>query len=165
MLSFITGVRNFIGSLSCNCCTTSWAPAVVPIATNNNANHFCLLINTINIIISVTQRQAFLLTKRMAFLLFSDHHFRESPVRSRKTKKGCRTTSDNPPCGKTGIRTLGTVTRSPHFECGPIDHSGIFPFPSKNVAKIMFFSFNSTTYPNIFLNESLHVHLAAEGFI
>ena len=30
-------------------------------------------------------------------------------------------------CGKTGIRTLGTVTRSPHFECGPIDHSGIFP--------------------------------------
>ena len=30
--------------------------------------------------------------------------------------------------GKTGIRTLGTVTRSPHFECGPIDHSGIFPF-------------------------------------
>ncbi len=30
--------------------------------------------------------------------------------------------------GKTGIRTLGTVARSPHFECGPIDHSGIFPF-------------------------------------
>ncbi len=30
-------------------------------------------------------------------------------------------------CGKTGIRTLGTVARSPHFECGPIDHSGIFP--------------------------------------
>ena len=29
--------------------------------------------------------------------------------------------------GKTGIRTLGTVARSPHFECGPIDHSGIFP--------------------------------------
>ena len=37
-------------------------------------------------------------------------------------------------CGKTGIRTLGTVTRSPHFECGPIDHSGIFPYL---VAKIM----------------------------
>ncbi len=37
-------------------------------------------------------------------------------------------------CGKTGIRTLGTVARSPHFECGPIDHSGIFPF---TVAKIM----------------------------
>lgn len=29
--------------------------------------------------------------------------------------------------GKTGIRTLGTVARSPHFECGPIDHSGNFP--------------------------------------
>ena len=28
---------------------------------------------------------------------------------------------------QTGIRTLGTVTRSPHFECGPIDHSGISP--------------------------------------
>lgn len=31
-------------------------------------------------------------------------------------------------CGKRGIRTPGTVTRSPHFECGPFDHSGIFPF-------------------------------------
>ena len=31
-------------------------------------------------------------------------------------------------CGKTGIRTLGTVARSPHFECGPIDHSGISPY-------------------------------------
>ncbi len=30
--------------------------------------------------------------------------------------------------GETGIRTLGTVARSPHFECGPIDHSGISPF-------------------------------------
>ncbi len=29
--------------------------------------------------------------------------------------------------GKRGIRTPGTVARSPHFECGPIDHSGIFP--------------------------------------
>ena len=29
--------------------------------------------------------------------------------------------------GETGIRTLGTVARSPHFECGPIDHSGISP--------------------------------------
>ena len=25
------------------------------------------------------------------------------------------------------IRTQGAVTRSPHFECGPFDHSGIFP--------------------------------------
>ena len=31
------------------------------------------------------------------------------------------------PGGKRGIRTPGTVTRTPHFECGPIDHSGIFP--------------------------------------
>ncbi len=30
-------------------------------------------------------------------------------------------------CGKGGIRTPGTVTRTPHFECGPIDHSGTFP--------------------------------------
>ena len=30
--------------------------------------------------------------------------------------------------GKAGIRTLGTVARSPHFECGPIDHSGTFPY-------------------------------------
>ena len=29
--------------------------------------------------------------------------------------------------GKGGIRTPGTVTRTPHFECGPIDHSGTFP--------------------------------------
>ena len=34
-------------------------------------------------------------------------------------------------CGETGIRTLGTVTRSPHFECGPIDHSGISPIMTK----------------------------------
>ena len=30
--------------------------------------------------------------------------------------------------GKRGIRTPGTVTRTPHFECGPFDHSGSFPF-------------------------------------
>ena len=29
--------------------------------------------------------------------------------------------------GETGIRTLGTVARTPHFECGPIGHSGISP--------------------------------------
>ena len=29
--------------------------------------------------------------------------------------------------GKRGIRTPGTVTRTPHFECGPFDHSGSFP--------------------------------------
>ena len=45
-------------------------------------------------------------------------------------------------CGKTGIRTLGTVARSPHFECGPIDHSGISPlvfrsFRSANIVIIL----------------------------
>ena len=30
-------------------------------------------------------------------------------------------------CGEGGIRTPGTVARSPHFECGPIDHSGTSP--------------------------------------
>ena len=30
--------------------------------------------------------------------------------------------------GERGIRTPGTVARTPHFECGPIDHSGISPF-------------------------------------
>ena len=39
--------------------------------------------------------------------------------------------------GKTGIRTLGTVARSPHFECGPIDHSGIFPWFGR--AKVVVF--------------------------
>ena len=29
--------------------------------------------------------------------------------------------------GERGIRTPGTVARTPHFECGPIDHSGISP--------------------------------------
>ena len=38
--------------------------------------------------------------------------------------------------GETGIRTLGTVTRSPHFECGPIDHSGISPKRLKRLLKI-----------------------------
>ena len=32
--------------------------------------------------------------------------------------------------GERGIRTPGTVTRTPHFECGPIDHSGISPIGS-----------------------------------
>ena len=39
-----------------------------------------------------------------------------------------------PSCGETGIRTLGTVARTPHFECGPIGHSGISP---NRRAKIM----------------------------
>ena len=34
----------------------------------------------------------------------------------------------HPLCGgERGIRTPGTVARSPHFECGPFDHSGISP--------------------------------------
>ena len=39
--------------------------------------------------------------------------------------------------GKTGIRTLGTVARSPHFECGPIDHSGISPGPSPTLRPVI----------------------------
>ena len=33
--------------------------------------------------------------------------------------------------GEGGIRTPGTVARTPHFECGPIDHSGTSPFRSR----------------------------------
>ena len=49
--------------------------------------------------------------------------------------------------GKRGIRTPGTVARTPHFECGPIDHSGIFPmrFAGANV-RIYFL------IPTIYLN-------------
>ena len=39
-----------------------------------------------------------------------------------QTKTVCSTSG-----GKGGIRTPGTVARSPHFECGPFDHSGTFP--------------------------------------
>ena len=56
-------------------------------------------------------------------------------------KKGCKSRNYliyTLYCGKRGIRTPGTVARTPHFECGPIDHSGIFPF--KSVAKIGIFS-------------------------
>ena len=36
--------------------------------------------------------------------------------------------------GKTGIRTLGTVARSPHFECGdrPLRHLSLFGGQSYN---------------------------------
>ena len=30
-------------------------------------------------------------------------------------------------CGKWGIRTLDTLARIPHFECGSFDHSDNFP--------------------------------------
>ena len=45
------------------------------------------------------------------------------------------------PCGERGIRTPGTVARTPHFECGPIDHSGISPCPGfvKNTTKVYIF--------------------------
>ena len=42
-------------------------------------------------------------------------------------------------CGERGIRTPGTVARSPHFECGPIDHSGISPIASANIEIIFYF--------------------------
>ena len=29
--------------------------------------------------------------------------------------------------GEIGIRTLGTLTSTPHFECGAFDHSAISP--------------------------------------
>ena len=55
-------------------------------------------------------------------------------VRPRKTKipvsvllTGIMGFLSNPLCGERGIRTPGTVARTPHFECGPIDHSGISP--------------------------------------
>ena len=49
-----------------------------------------------------------------------------------KTKRAVKFTALG---GKRGIRTPGTVARTPHFECGPIDHSGIFPmrFAGANV--------------------------------
>ncbi len=30
-------------------------------------------------------------------------------------------------CGKGGIRTPDTLAGTPHFECGPFNHSGTFP--------------------------------------
>ena len=43
------------------------------------------------------------------------------------------------PCGERGIRTPGTVARTPHFECGPIDHSGISPFWSWSAAFALYY--------------------------
>src|ERR1044071_3151252 len=40
---------------------------------------------------------------------------------------------DSAPCwcgGQGGIRTPGTVARTPHFECGAIDHSATSPWPA-----------------------------------
>ena len=67
-------------------------------------------------------------------------------------------------CGERGIRTPGTVARSPHFECGPIDHSGISPFASANI-EIIFHSVQTSTHffltfvdfsPQIGVKRSLH---------
>ena len=33
--------------------------------------------------------------------------------------------------GEGGIRTPGTVASTPHFECGPFDHSGTSPDTTK----------------------------------
>ena len=43
----------------------------------------------------------------------------------------CKTLIVKVVCGEGGIRTPGTVARTPHFECGPIDHSGTSPFRSR----------------------------------
>lgn len=39
-------------------------------------------------------------------------------------------------CGKSGIRTLGTLTSTSVFETDPIDHSGNFPFGCANVVHL-----------------------------
>ena len=53
--------------------------------------------------------------------------------------------------GERGIRTPGTVTRTPHFECGPIDHSGISPICSDSFSPFTFrpprFPFSPTRLP------------------
>ncbi len=57
-------------------------------------------------------------------------------------KKGCKSRNYliyTLCCGERGIRTPGTVARSPHFECGPIDHSGISPIASANIEIIFLF--------------------------
>ena len=38
--------------------------------------------------------------------------------------------------GEGGIRTPGTVTRTPHFECGAIDHSATSPHVQDGLMKI-----------------------------
>ena len=58
--------------------------------------------------------------------------------------------------GKTGIRTLGTVARSPHFECGPIDHSGIFPSLFQNCgAKVVAFMISCMLFRVFFTHKRI----------
>ncbi len=54
--------------------------------------------------------------------------------------------------GERGIRTPGTVARTPHFECGPFDHSGISPFAGAN---ILIFFYLVTLRRYFFLNYHL----------
>ena len=56
--------------------------------------------------------------------------------------------------GKTGIQTLGTVARSPHFECGPIDHSGIFPC---SVGKVTTFLIRERKVSKVWGNSEIRV--------
>src|SRR3954451_18505404 len=39
--------------------------------------------------------------------------------------------------GEGGIRTPGTVARTPHFECGAIDHSATSPWSRRQLARSM----------------------------
>lgn len=65
-------------------------------------------------------------------------------------------------CGERGIRTPGTVARTPHFECGPIDHSGISPIvslrPCGNLgfgtANIHIFSYSVRKIPKKFIPDA-----------
>ena len=55
------------------------------------------------------------------------------------------------PGGERGIRTPGTVARTPHFECGPIDHSGISPISrTKNL------SFGTANIDIFFISRYFH---------
>ena len=53
-------------------------------------------------------------------------------------------------CGKWGIRTLDTLARIPHFECGSFDHSDNFPFFC--VQRYCFFLNYATKYFIFFLS-------------
>ena len=70
-------------------------------------------------------------------------------TKKRATDRLCRSNFS----GKGGIRTPGTVARTPHFECGPIDHSGTFPigFAGANVRIYFLIPTVSTKYLRFFL--------------
>lgn len=54
---------------------------------------------------------------------FNSKLIAQSQVQNKKTTEIAFSRSG----GERGIRTPGTVARTPHFECGPIDHSGTLP--------------------------------------